>query len=182
MSCPIELTTARLVLRRWREDDVSALAAILTHPDVSRWLGDSSADDVTMTIARYEHSWDTLGYGRFAVEDRATGAFLGRAGLMRQDAWQATPEKEEVGWAIDPARWGEGLATEAASAALEDSFERIGLRRIVSFALPQNVASTRVMEKCGMTMMGTALWAGRPHVWYAVDTPAGHRPILPQGS
>ena len=179
MSCPIELTTARLVLRRWREDDVSALAAILMHPDVAAWLSDRSTDDVAMTIARYEHSWETLGYGRFAVEDRETGALLGRAGLMHQDAWQATPEKDEIGWAIDPARWGEGLATEAADAAMRDGFERVGLPRVVSFALPENLASLRVMEKCGMTRMGTAAWAGRPHVWYALDAPATTMPATP---
>lgn len=149
-----------------------ALASILMHPDVATWVGERSIDDVAMTIARYEHSWDTLGYGRFAVEDRATGALLGRVGVMRQDAWQATPEKDEVGWAIDRAGWGEGLATEAAAATLRDGFERVGLRRIVSFTLAENLASLRVMEKCGMTRMGTASWAGRPHVWCSIEAPA----------
>jgi RimJ/RimL family protein N-acetyltransferase len=161
------ITTERLVLRRWREDDVEPLATILCHPDVARWLGTSSPSDVALTVERYEHSWDTLGFGRFAVTDRATGRLIGRAGIMRQDAWTATEDKVEVGWAIDRASWGQGLATEAALAVVDDGFTRVGLRRLLSWTLPENVASRRVMEKCGFAHMGTASWAGRPHVWYA---------------
>lgn len=129
-----------------------------------------------MSIRRYERSWDTLGYGRFAVEDAETGALVGRVGLMHQEAWQATSDKVEVGWAITASRWGEGLATEAARAAIADGFRRVGLPRIVSFALPANVGSVRVMERCGMAFGGHAEWAGREHIWYALTVGARRAP------
>ena len=88
---------------------------------------------------------------------------------MWQKAWTATPDKAEVGWAIAPERWGEGLATEAARASIADVFTRVGLDRIVSFALPSNVASLKVMENCGLTFGGHAEWAGRDHIWTSLD-------------
>ena len=162
----MRIETARLVLRRWRPEDVDALADMYDDPAIVRWLGPLTRDDAAATVARYEHHWDVLGFGRFAVEERATGRFLGRVGAMRQPDWAATPEKDEIGWVIRADRWGEGLATEAAAAALADSFRRVGLERVVSFTLPENVVSRRVMEKCGLTYRGVAAWKGREHVWY----------------
>jgi RimJ/RimL family protein N-acetyltransferase len=106
------------------------------------------------------------GFGRFAVDDRHTGELVGRVGVMRQPDCMATEEKDEVGWVIAAGRWGEGLATEAAAASIRDSFHRVGLVRILSWTLPENVASRRVMEKCGLRFRGTADWKGREHIWY----------------
>lgn len=164
------------MLRRWSADDVDSLAAILLDPAVARWLGHGTPDDVERAIERYEHSWGEAGFGRFAVEERVTGALVGRVGIMREDTWTATREKEELGWAIAPAHWGLGYATEAAGAAIVDGFARVGLRRILAFTLPENVPSQRVMERCGMTPRGTTDWAGLPHVWYDLtpaDRPTG---------
>jgi RimJ/RimL family protein N-acetyltransferase len=88
---------------------------------------------------------------------------------MRADEWQATPEKDEIGWLVDPDRWGEGLATEGARAALDDLFGRVGLPRVIAFALPDNRASLQVMERCGMSRGGIGTYKGHDHVWYAAD-------------
>jgi RimJ/RimL family protein N-acetyltransferase len=165
----VRIETERLVLRRWTQDDVGPLSEILLAPAVAAWLGHPSWDDVERTLAHYEHSWDTLGFGRFAVEERSTGRLVGRVAVMRQEGWVATPDSDEVGWAIVADCWGRGYATEAARAAITDGFERVGLRRILSWTLPDNDASRRVMEKCGLTLGGTAEWAGREHLWYAID-------------
>ncbi len=85
---------------------------------------------------------------------------------MRQPDWTATPQKDEVGWMIASERHGQGLAAEAALAAIADAFLRVDLERVVSFTLPENLASRRVMEKCGLTYRGLAPWKGRAHVWY----------------
>jgi RimJ/RimL family protein N-acetyltransferase len=158
------------VLRRFSPDDVEPLAAILLHPDVARWLGPPGADrgDVARAMDRYERHWEAYGFGRLAVLDRATGALVGRTGLMRQPEWRPTACKDEIGWAVDRRRWGDGLATEAAAAALQDVFDRVGLEQVVSFALPANTASVRVMEKLGLARGGESEWKGTPHVWYSV--------------
>jgi RimJ/RimL family protein N-acetyltransferase len=172
----MRIETERLVLRRWRDADAAALAAIFAHPEVERWLGASTREDAVRRIERYEHSWETLGYGRLAAEDRETGVLVGRVGVMRQDGWTATPWKDEIGWAIAPARWGEGLATEAATAALTDALGRVGLGRVVSFALPENAASLRVMVKIGLRYGGRAAWAGHTHVWFSAAADDWRRP------
>jgi RimJ/RimL family protein N-acetyltransferase len=167
----VRIETDRLVLRRWQLDDVEPLAAIRSHPEVARWLGQSTLDDTRRVVERFEESFESRGFGRFAVEDRESGALVGWSGLMHAAAWEATPEKDEIGWLVAPDRWGEGLASEAARAALDDAFERVGLLRVIAFALPENEASIRVMERCGMSRGGLGAWHGRPHVWYRADAP-----------
>ena len=170
----MRIETARLVLRRWVESDVGPLAHIHSDPAVATWLGPLTHDDAAVTVERYEHHWDVFGFGRFAVADRTTSELVGRVGVMRQPEWTVTPEKDEVGWVIAAGRWGEGLATEGAGASITDAFERVGLERIVSWTLPDNLASVRVMEKCGLAYAGTAPWKGREHVWYQVRRSATH--------
>ena len=87
---------------------------------------------------------------------------------MRQAEWTASEDNVEIGWAIARERWGEGLATEAARAVLADGFDRVGLPRVIGFSSPDNIASARVMKRLGMTLQGTAEWAGKERVWYAI--------------
>lgn len=92
---------------------------------------------------------------------------------MRQPEWSETSEQDEVGWVMAADRWGEGLATEAATASVADAFERVGLRRVLSWTTPGNLASRRVMEKCGLHPQGAVAWRGHDHVWYSAERPAG---------
>jgi RimJ/RimL family protein N-acetyltransferase len=78
------------------------------------------------------------------VEDRETGRPVGRVGLSYHRAW---PDDPEVGWWIDPSRWGEGLATEAGAASIAYAFDVLHAPRVVSIATESNVPSRRVMEK-----------------------------------
>jgi len=180
----VRLETERLVLRRWRADDIEPLAAILLHPDVLAWIGRAGGnrDDVARAIERYDRHWEAHGFGRLAVVDRTTGELVGRAGVMRQPDWKATPCKDEIGWAIAPSRWGDGIATEAASAALRDVFDRAGLERVVSFALPANAASLRVMAKLGFMPGGTADWKGTSHVWRSLPADRFVREVSDRGA
>jgi RimJ/RimL family protein N-acetyltransferase len=75
----------------------------------------------------------------------------------------------EVGWSIAPARWGEGLAPEAARAALDWGFERADLAEIVSFTMVENLASQRVMQKLGLEYVRDFQRQGFPHVLYAIE-------------
>jgi RimJ/RimL family protein N-acetyltransferase len=90
--------------------------------------------------------WQLRGYGTWAVEEKSTGQFIGRIGLHYPEAWPAI----EVGWFVDPSRWGRGFATEGGHAAMQFAFERLGLSRISSVIHPQNSGSIRVAEKLGM--------------------------------
>jgi RimJ/RimL family protein N-acetyltransferase len=167
----MRLETERLVLRRWHPEDIEPLASILLHPHVLPWVGpaDADRDDVALAIERYDRHWEAHGFGRLAVVDRATGELLGRTGVMREPDWEATACKDEIGWAIAPARWGEGIATEAATAALRDAYERAGLERVVSFASPANTASLRVMARLGFLPGGTAEWKAESVEWHSLS-------------
>jgi RimJ/RimL family protein N-acetyltransferase len=181
---PVRLETERLVLRRWRPDDVAPLAAILLHPDVLAWVGPPDADrgDVARAIDRYNRHWEVHGFARLAVVDRRTGELVGRTGVMREPDWEATACKDEIGWAIDPRRWGEGIATEAAAAALGDVFERAGLEHVVSFASPANAGSLRVMAKLGFASGGTAEWKGVQVEWRSLSADRFVRGVSAQGA
>jgi len=95
--------------------------------------------------------FDKHGFGPFAAELRATGEFIGFVGLSIP-AFQAhfTP-CVEIGWRLAAAHWNQGLATEGARAVLEYALDTLGLPEVVSFTVPSNLASRRVMEKIGMT-------------------------------
>jgi ribosomal-protein-alanine N-acetyltransferase len=102
-------------------------------------------------IRKIEAGFEVNGFGLWALEVRATGEFVGFAGL-------AVPEFEahfmpavEIGWRLACSVWGKGYATEAARAALSFGFEEVGLDEIVSFTTPANRRSRAVMERVGMS-------------------------------
>ena len=123
-----------------------------------------------------EHSlrqWRASGFGRWAALEKATGSWMGRIGLDELGDWPGT-HKIEVGFELDAAWWGRGLATEGARAALRFGLEECGLERIISVTVAAHVAARRVMEKVGLQHEGTRYWMNPevPVVWYAIDRAA----------
>jgi RimJ/RimL family protein N-acetyltransferase len=150
-----ELITERLRLRRWSSDDVPAMTAINSDPEVMRWISDGSLSDSHRTaasIARYEVSWDVNGFGLFAVELRTSGELAGFTGLAIPEFLPQILPAVEIGWRLGRQFWGSGLATEAARAALAFGFEQCHLERVVSIYQPANVASGSIMRKLGMRL------------------------------
>jgi RimJ/RimL family protein N-acetyltransferase len=147
------ITTSRLLLRRWHEDDVAAMAAFNAQPEVMRWIGDGSVRTVQQTkasIEAWEQHWQRDGFGLFALELRATGELAGFTGLSIPEFLPEVMPAVEIGWRLGQRFWGQGLATEAAQAALRFGLIDCGLERIVSIAQAGNDASERVMAKLGM--------------------------------
>ena len=166
----VELETERLRLRQWRPGDVDALERIYAEPDVWRMLaGPFTREAVERQVERFRRHWDERGFGIWAVDEKASGRMIGRVGLQRHDEWTASEGNVEVGWTLGREFWGRGLATEGALASIRFGFETVGLAQIISFTLTGNLASRRVMEKCGLTYRGETVWRGLDHVWYAID-------------
>jgi RimJ/RimL family protein N-acetyltransferase len=163
MARELKLETRRLLLRLWRPGDAERLADI--EADLVNHV---TLADERHHIERYVRHWSARGYGRWAVEEKQTRRLVGRVGVMHQAEWHATAEKDEIGWTIDPACWRQGYATEGALAALVDVFQRVALQCVISYTSPDNNASRRVMEKCGFTFQGHAVWRGNDVVWYAL--------------
>ena len=143
----VALRTERLRLREWRDDDAAAFAAMSADPAVLRYLPSADAGWIT----RMRAHWREHGFGQFVVELPDGASFIGVVGLARvRFALPFTPAVEAA-WRFAPAYWGRGYATEAARAAVEDGFSRLGLDEIVAFTVSANEASQRVMTRLGMT-------------------------------
>lgn len=147
----MRLETDRLILRGWIAEDLEPFAAMSADPRVMRWLGGYlNREAVDAYLARAALSFSTLGMGRFAIERRADGAFLGACGLMPgRDDLPIAPYVD-IGWRLTPAAWGHGYASEAAAAVLRDGFGRLGLAEIAAITMQANQRSRVVMERLGM--------------------------------
>lgn len=149
------LETARLVLRRWREEDIAPLAVINADPEVMRWIGTGTVRDIQQTrlgVEAFERAWDETGIGPFAVEIRATGALAGFTGLAVPRFLPEIMPAVEIAWRLGRPFWGQGIATEAARAALGFGLLDRALDRIVAIVQIGNGASERVMHKLGMRL------------------------------
>ncbi len=145
------IETPRLRLRPWRESDRDAFAALNADPQVARDLGgplSRAASDAKLD--RYIDTFRRHGFCRWAIETR-DGDFLGYAGVMPPREDHPLYPHCEVGWRLERDAWGHGHATEAARAALDDVFTRVGLTEVVSFTAANNLRSQAVMARLNLT-------------------------------
>jgi RimJ/RimL family protein N-acetyltransferase len=146
------LTTERLRLRPWRPEDREPFAAlnadrrVMEHFPALLTRAESDA-----LVERIEARLEADGFGLWATERIADGVFLGFVGLARHGFPAPFTPCVEVGWRLAFDAWGHGYATEGARAALAHGFRVVGLDEIVSFTVPANVRSIRVMERLGMS-------------------------------
>lgn len=172
------LRTARLALRPFRPEDAPAYAAIRSDPLVMRFMpsGEAGAEpararaDAERLCALWAEAWsEPGGYAPWAVEAHGDGALIGHLGL------RALPERggeTEVLWLLRRDRWGGGLATEGARAAVAWGFATLGLARIAAYAVPENAASLAVMRRIGMRGDGEVEAFGLRVARRVLDAPA----------
>jgi RimJ/RimL family protein N-acetyltransferase len=160
--------TARLSLRGFTPDDLQPLHAIVSNPQVLRYLPRTSPwplDVVQRWMDSQRQHWDRYGFGWFALEHRGTNRLIGWCGLRVLDE----TDEVEVLYLLDQAYWGEGLATEAARWCIEDGFRNHNLDLIIGLTLPLNVASQRVLEKAGLAFSNHATYFGIDCLRYTID-------------
>jgi RimJ/RimL family protein N-acetyltransferase len=146
------ITTPRLILRPWRESDFAPFAEQNADPVVMRFLGGVlTRQESDAYAARAERHWAEVGYCKWAVEAPGVAPFIGAVGLTRVTFEAAFTPAVEAAWRLHRRYWGHGYATEAAQAAIEDGFMRVGLTEIIALTALDNIASMRVMERLGMT-------------------------------
>ncbi|HEX6118739.1 MAG TPA: GNAT family N-acetyltransferase [Dongiaceae bacterium] len=148
---PPTLSTPRLILRPWREADDDAFAAMFDDAMVMEFLPATSRPEIDAFIQRIKAHFAEHGFGWWAVELPGIAPFIGYVGLTVPRFEAHFMPAVEVGWRLASAHWGQGYATEGAQAALEFGFTQRGLGEIVSFTVPANVRSLRVMQRLGMT-------------------------------
>ena len=144
--------TRRLLLRCWQASDVAPYTAIAADPEMSRYTGSPRTETAVWDMeAALTGHWHLRGFGMWALEDRTTGEFVGRAGLYQEPGWPGI----EAAWTIRRDRWNQGLAAEAGQAVLAFAFTHVGASQLVSLIHPENAASIRVARKLGFHASGT---------------------------
>jgi RimJ/RimL family protein N-acetyltransferase len=161
-------TTARLVATRRGPADYDDLRRL--HQDrlaMATLSADGQPLPAEQTRAGLNDSlehWERHGFGVWTFRDLADGAFVGYCGL-RREVFEGRDEVELL-YALLPAYWGRGLASEMAAAVLAIGFERLGLDDVIAYTLTTNRASQRVMEKAGFSYERDIVHVGLPHVLY----------------
>jgi len=176
------IETPRLCLRQWRESDRVPFALMNADPRVMEFMpGCLTRAESDAVADRIEAHFSRHGFGLYAAELREGHQFAGYIGLAVPNFEAHFTPCVEIGWRLGAAYWGQGLATEGAGAVVKYAFENLGIRALVSFTVPGNTRSRRVMEKIGMTHDPSEdfdhpnLPEGHPlrrHVLYRLTSPA----------
>ena len=167
----IILETDRLLLRTFTKEDAPLLYELNHDPEVIRYTGDpikdmDHAQEVLEQIILPQYA--LYNHGRWAVLVKQGLEFIGWCGLKTR------PERNEVdlGYRFMQQVWGKGYATEAAFACIKYGFEKLHLPRIVGRAMPGNIGSIRVLEKCGMVYIGEEVVDDHPAKTYEAINPS----------
>lgn len=165
------IETERLLLRTFTQDDAQLIYELNLDPDVTRYTGDPIRDldhakEVLEKVILPQYA--LYNHGRWAVHTKPGLEFIGWCGLKNR------PERDheiDLGYRFLQSAWGKGYATEAAFACLKYGFETLGLQRIVGRAMPQNLASLKVLEKIGMVYIGEEIVDDHPAKTYEAINP-----------
>ena len=171
----IIIETSRLLLRTFTLSDAPLIYELNIDPDVTRYTGDpiknlDHAQQVLEQVILPQYA--LYNHGRWAVHvkpelDPICIGFIGWCGLKTR------PERNEIdlGYRFMKKAWGKGYASEAAFACLQYGFEKLSLPRVVGRAMPQNIGSLRVLEKCGMQYIGEEMVDDHPAKTYEAFNP-----------
>ncbi len=164
------IETERLILRELRQEDFPTYEKLAADPDVMRYLGGKTMNqvDAWRHMAFMVGHWQLRGYGYFALVEKATGEFIGRAGFTNPTGWPGF----ELGWTVVPWKQRQGFAFEAAQRLLRFAFEDLDKDHVISLIHPDNTPSRRVAEKLGEQVEGETEILGMPVLIYGIDRPS----------
>ena len=156
------LTTERLILREPRAADFDSAAAFAGSDRASFVGGPQSRFEAWRGFTSGIGHWMLKGFGFWTVEEWATGAVVGRIGLIEHEGWSEI----ELGWHVYDGFEGKGYAHEAAMAARDHAYRVMGLPPIISHIHPDNLRSRRLAERMGATVEREAELLGHPCLIY----------------
>jgi RimJ/RimL family protein N-acetyltransferase len=160
----IRLETERLIVRSFEPRDADDWLALLSDPDVRRYLPPGPAptrDTFSSALDRRRAMESDRGFAMWAVDAKETGSFIGQCGLY---PIEGTGPEIEIAYHYTKASWGKGYGTEAAIAVLGHALGPLGLDRVIALVMEQNLGSRRVVEKAGMRFEGTATYYSIPNL------------------
>jgi RimJ/RimL family protein N-acetyltransferase len=161
------LTTSRIVLRAYKEGEVSQLHGILQVPDVLQYFPRSDPPSLAKAqrlVESQQKHWAEYGFGWWALALKDTDELFGWCGL------NFLPETDEVElkYLLAKGFWGRGLATEASRASMEYAFTSTVLDIVIGLVHPENIASQRVLEKVGMSFLDQKEYFGMDCLRYMI--------------
>lgn len=146
----LHIETDRLLLRPPRREDLDAFLAFCADEDTMAFLGGVQAPSVAWrSFCCLVGAWELFGFSMFSVIEKSSGEWVGRLGPWQPRDWPGT----EVGWSIHRSRWGRGYAPEAATAAIDWAFDRLGWDDVIHTIAPDNLNSKAVARKLGSTLL-----------------------------
>lgn len=171
-----EILTPRLTLRRWKDEDKEPFANLNANPKVMEFMPKTlTRQESHSLVERIEKNFKEHKFGLFAAELVSSKTFIGFIGLAIPRFQSSFTPCVEIGWRLAFEHWGNGYVTEGARAVLEFAFTDLNLREVVSFTVPANLRSRRVMERIGMELIKEfdhpSLPEGHPlrrHVLYTI--------------
>jgi ribosomal-protein-alanine N-acetyltransferase len=164
------LETDRLILRPLTGDDFADYAAMLADPQVTDGLAETvgnSPEEAWRSLAMFIGHRAIRGYSHWALVEKSTGEFVGRAGPWRPHGFPGLG----IGWCLAREHWGKGYATEAAQASLNYALKELGAPEVISLVLPNNSRSIAVAERIGHRHLRDVQYRGRNVHLY------GQRPV-----
>ena len=165
------IDTDRLSLRPHRAEDFEDMCAMWSDPGVTRFIGGHvlSPEDVWARMLRYAGGWALVGYGFWAIRDRASGAFVGETGFLnlRRELSPSFGARPELGFALVPSAHGKGLAGEAAGAVLAWADRKWPGGETVCMIAPENVASLRLARRLGYVEFARTAYKGEPVILHS---------------
>ena len=160
------LETPRLRLRGFRADDFEPWFALSRTPAYHRYFSPEPmpAEEVWKLVLRSAGHWVIMGFGFWAVEEKASGRFVGAVGFLslKRDLDPPLGEAPEIGWVLDPAVHGQGYASEAVAAALAWGHTHFGPVRTVCIIHPDNDPSLRLAARFGYREYARTTYHGQP--------------------
>ena len=147
--------SARLGFRNWLKDDLRPMSTINVDPEVMHYFPATQAQSETASfIERMQKQFSQHGYNYYAVEFLKTSTFIGFIGLSYQNFASPWTPFTDIGWRLDKAYWGQGLASEGAQKVLDFAFDELNLREVYATAPKINTPSIHIMDKIGMRKLG----------------------------
>ncbi|MGB0390544.1 MAG: GNAT family N-acetyltransferase [Salibacteraceae bacterium] len=165
--------TDRLILREIRESDYEGMFALDSDPKVHKYLGNNpiqSVEQAKEIILFVRQQYVENGIGRWAVIEKKTNEFVGWTGLkLEKTLTNGHDNYYDLGYRLRPEFWGKGIGFEAALPFIYYGFEKLGIDKICGAADVDNLASNKILKKCGLKFIESFHYDGVPCNWYELN-------------
>ncbi|GLP95872.1 GNAT family N-acetyltransferase [Paraferrimonas sedimenticola] len=153
---PVLIDTPRLQMRHFCIADVDDVFEFSTHDEVTRYTGDAGVvktrqDAMNLITELWEEEYRRYGYARYALVHKGDNKVIGFCGVK----YLEDEGRPDIGYRMLPEYWGQGLAYEAAQAAMDYARDELGLTNIMAEAVVENIASNKILTKIGLTLVDT---------------------------